>query len=127
MTPSLDDQVAEARPRVTEVTPNEAKERVDAQPGALIVDVREPHEWDMGHIAGAILVPLGDLPHRADPASQYADPRLTQRRDTLIVAQCATGKRSIVAADVLQKLGYTNVVSMTGGFLFWARQGLPID
>lgn len=129
MSPSLDDLIAEARPRVKEVDPTEAKSMVEAAAaaGALIVDVREPHEWDMGHIPGAILIPLGDLAARANPASPHADPRLVGHPDAVIVAQCATGKRSIVAADILQKLGYTNVTSMRGGFLFWARSGFPID
>lgn len=127
MTPSFDDMVNEARARVKEVTPDEAKALVDAQPGSVIVDVREPHEWDLGHIPGAVLVPLAEVASRADAASPSADPRLTAHPEALIVTQCATGKRSILAADVLQKLGYTNVVSMRGGFMFWARQGLPID
>jgi rhodanese-related sulfurtransferase len=127
MTPSFDEIVEEARPRVREVLPEDAKSMVEAAPDAIIVDVREPHEWDMGHIAGAIHIPLGDLPAAADPASPTADPRLTGHTGAVIVTQCATGKRSIVAADVLQKLGYADVASMRGGFLFWARQGFPID
>ena len=125
--PSLDDMVQEARPRVREVSADEAKAMVDAEPGALIVDVREPHEWDMGHIPGAILAPLGMVRGMADAASPMAVPELTAAAGALVVTQCATGKRSIVAADILQKLGFTNVVSMRGGFFGWARLGLPID
>jgi rhodanese-related sulfurtransferase len=127
VSPTFEELVEEARPRVKEVSPTEAKDLVDGTPGAIIVDVREPHEWEMGHIAGAILVPLGQLPEVADPASPRADPRLTENSGVAIVAQCATGKRSILAADILQKLGYRNVSSMTGGFFFWARQGYPIE
>lgn len=125
--PSLEDMVQEARPRVREVSADEAKAMVDAEPGALIVDVREPHEWDMGHIPGAILAPLGMVRGMADAASPMAVPELTAAAGALVVTQCATGKRSIVAADILQKLGFTNVVSMRGGFFGWARLGLPID
>lgn len=127
MTPSFEEQVNQARSRVREVTPDEAKAMVDAEPGSVIMDVREAHEWDLGHIAGAIHVPLGDVHARADTSSPSADPSLTAHPEALIVTQCATGKRSILAADLLQNLGYSNVVSMRGGFMFWARQGLPID
>lgn len=125
--PSFEEQVNQARSRVREVTPDEAKAMVDAEPGSLILDVREAHEWEQGHIAGAVHVPLGDVPARADMSSPAADPALTAHREALIVTQCATGKRSILAADLLQNLGYSKVVSMRGGFMFWARQGLPID
>lgn len=125
--PSLDEMVQQARSRVREVSADEARAMVDAEPGALIVDVREPHEFDMGHIPGALLVPLGRVGVMADASSPMALPELTAATGNLVVTQCATGKRSIVAADILQKLGYTNVVSMRGGFFGWARLGLPID
>ncbi|HEU5003924.1 MAG TPA: rhodanese-like domain-containing protein [Actinomycetota bacterium] len=125
--PSLDDMVHEARSRVREVSADEAKAMVDSEPGALIVDVREPHEFDMGHIPGAILAPLGRVRDLGDARSPMALAELTAATGNLVVTQCATGKRSIVAADILQKLGYANVVSMRGGFFGWARLGLPID
>jgi len=126
VSPSWEEMVAEARTRVREIDPTEAKDLADGQ-GAIILDVREPHEWEDAHIAGAILVPLGQLQGAADPGSPGADARLTEHKDTAIVAQCETGKRSLVAADMLMKLGYSNVSSMTGGILFWARKGYPID
>lgn len=126
MSPSWEEMVAEARTRVHEIDPTEAKELADSK-GAIIVDVREPHEWDDAHIPGAILVPLGQLQAAADPGSPTAEARLTDHKDTPIVAHCETGKRSLVGADILMKLGYSNVSSMTGGILFWARKGYPID
>ncbi|MGH2718073.1 MAG: rhodanese-like domain-containing protein [Actinomycetota bacterium] len=126
MSPSWEETVAAAKERVREIDPTEAKELAEGQ-GAIILDVREPHEWDDAHIEGAILVPLGQLQSAADPNSPSADPRLTEHKGTPIVAQCETGKRSAVAADILMNLGYENVSSMTGGILFWARKGYPID
>jgi rhodanese-related sulfurtransferase len=119
--------VEAARPNVREISAAEAKEMVEADPDALVLDVREPHEWDMGHIPGAVLVPLGQLDLLADPSGPRPDPDLTERTAKLIVTHCATGKRSILAADLLQKLGYRNVVSMKAGFVGWAREGYPID
>ena len=127
MATRFEQMLEEARRNVREVTPAEAKEMLDADAEALVLDVREGHEWDLGHIPGAVLVPLGQLELQADPAGPRPNTELTGRTDKLIVAQCATGKRSILAADLLQKLGYRNVVSMRSGFVGWARQGLPID
>ncbi|MGH2770274.1 MAG: rhodanese-like domain-containing protein, partial [Actinomycetota bacterium] len=72
-------------------------------------------------------VPLGMLQTRADPASPGADPALTSGQETLVIAYCARGERSLLAADTLQKLGYRNVVSMRGGFMDWARRGYPVE
>jgi rhodanese-related sulfurtransferase len=127
MATQFEQMVEQARRNVREVSPAEAREMLNAEAGGVIVDVREVNEWDLGHIPGAVNVPLGQLGSRADASSPNADSELTGRADALIVTQCATGKRSILAADLLQKLGYRNVVSMRGGFVSWARQGLPID
>jgi len=127
MVTQFEQMVEEARRNVREVSAAEAKEMLDGDAGAMVLDVREVNEWDLGHIPGAIHVPLGQLGPRADSSSPNADPDLTGRAGTLVVAHCATGKRSILAADLLQKLGYRNVVSMRGGFVSWAREGLPID
>src|SRR3979411_246531 len=104
--PSFSDMVEAVRPNVREVSAAEAKQMVEADPDALILDVRGPHEWDAGHIPGAVLVPLGQLDLVADPSGPRPNPDLTERTDKLIVAQCATGKRSILAAHALQTLGY---------------------
>ena len=125
--PSFSEMVEAARPNVREVSAAEAKEMVEADADALVLDVREPHEWDMGHIPNAVLVPLGQLDLVADPSGPRPNPDLTERTAKLIVTHCATGKRSILAADLLQKLGYSNVVSMKAGFVGWAREGYPID
>lgn len=125
--PSFSQMVEAARPNVREITPAEAKGMVEAQPDALILDVREDHEWAAGHIPGAVHVPLGQLDFQADPAGPRPNTELTSRTDKPIITQCHTGQRSILAADALQKMGYRNVVSMKAGIAGWARQGYPID
>ena len=127
MAMSYEDMLAQMRARIREVSPAEAKELLAAAPDGLVIDVRELHEWDTGHLPGAVHIPLAQLPARANPESPSADPALTAAKDRLIIAQCRTGQRSVVAADALQKLGYTNVASMRGGILLWARSGFPID
>ena len=63
----------------------------------------------------------------ADPTTPYAKPELAASYDACIVVQCASGGRSLLAAETLKKIGYTNVVSMSGGFNNWVQQGFPIE
>lgn len=112
--------LAEARKVVPEVTASQAKERLDSGQVDLILDVREPNEWDKGHIPGAMLAPRGLLEWYADPASPYAKPELTKNREARIVVHCAAGARSLLAAYTLKQMGYPNVASMAGGFTDWA-------
>jgi molybdopterin/thiamine biosynthesis adenylyltransferase/rhodanese-related sulfurtransferase len=115
--PSIAQIAAQVRPFIKEVQPEEAAQRREA--GVRVVDVREPSEWDAGHIPGAQLVPLGTV-------AQAATERLPDK-DEEIVVHCAAGVRSAVAAYQLQQLGYTNVRSMAGGFNAWRERGLPVE
>src|ERR1700704_5010098 len=106
---------ADLRKRVTEATPQEVQELLkgDVQLG----DVREKNEWDEGHLPGAAFVPKSYL-------EQWAEDRLPSK-DKPTILYSPGGVRSVRAADALQKLGYTNVISMTGGFNRWKDSGLP--
>ncbi len=119
--------VAEARQTIPEVTVAQAKEELDQGQVGLLLDVREPSEWDKGHIPGAVLAPRGMLEWYADPTTPYAKPEITTKRDTRIIVQCASGWRSLLAAETLKKMGYTHVVSMAGGFNEWSKQGFPVE
>jgi molybdopterin/thiamine biosynthesis adenylyltransferase len=103
------------RKRVKEATPQEVQELLtgDVQLG----DVREKNEWDEGHLPGAAFVPKSYL-------EQWAEDRLPSK-DKPTILYCAGGVRSVMAADALRTLGYTNVISMTGGFNRWKDAGLP--
>ncbi len=103
------------KPTVPEVTPEETRARQKA--GAVIVDVREPHEWREGHIPGAVLIPLGSLSGRLH--------ELTPSHDIILV--CRSGHRSLTAAQVLQRVGFPRVSNMTGGMMSWIRQRLPVS
>ena len=118
--------VAEARKTIPEITAAQAKKELDQGQAALLLDVREPAEWDKGHIPGAVPAPRGMLEWYADPTTPYAKPEITTNRDARIIVQCASGGRSMLAAETLKKMGY-NVVNMTGGFNEWAKQGLPVE
>ncbi len=119
--------VAEARQTVPELTVAQAREELDQGHANLLLDVREPAEWEKGHIPGVLLVPRGMLEWYADPTTPYAKPELTTQRDARIIVTCASGGRSMLAAETLRKMGYTDVVNMAGGFNEWSKQGFPVE
>ncbi|MBY0505188.1 MAG: molybdopterin-synthase adenylyltransferase MoeB [Bryobacteraceae bacterium] len=99
-------------PPAGELEPREVKAKFDRGESFLLVDVREPHEWQIGRIDGAKLIPLGDLPQRLaelDPAAE-------------IVMHCKAGGRSAKAVALLKEKGYANVTNMKGGILLWSDQ-----
>jgi phage shock protein E len=104
----------DAKTRVREVSPTEAA-RQQAQ-GAVLVDVRESEEFANGHAKGAIHLSKGVIELRIE--ENVPDP------STPIICYCGGGSRSALAADNLQKMGYTNVASMAGGFKGWKQEGL---
>jgi molybdopterin/thiamine biosynthesis adenylyltransferase/rhodanese-related sulfurtransferase len=87
--------------------------------GATLIDVREQVEWDAGHIAGSLFIPRGILGEEI--AAAVPD------HGTEIVVYCRSGARSALGTQLLQQLGYTNVVNMAGGILAWDAAGLPIE
>ncbi|MHB0922440.1 MAG: rhodanese-like domain-containing protein [Bellilinea sp.] len=83
--------------------------------GAFMLDVREPDEWNAGHIPEATLIPLGELESRLDELP----------RDQQIVVVCRSGNRSATGRDILLDAGFKEVTSMGGGMNSWVSQGLP--
>ena len=119
MAPTIKDLMGEIRARVREATPAEVKARLDRGEPLALIDVREKEEVDQGLIPGATHVPRGFLELRIEG--------LIPDRKTPIVAYCAGGNRSLLAAEGLQRLGYENVVSMTGGYTRWRDEGKPVS
>jgi molybdopterin/thiamine biosynthesis adenylyltransferase len=117
--PSIAEIAAQVRRFITEVQADEVGAQLGSAQAPRIVDVREQHEWDAGHIPGAEHIPLGTV-------AQVAAERLPKKEER-IVLHCAAGVRSAVAAYQLQQIGYTNVSSMAGGFGAWRELGLPIE
>ena len=109
------DWFADLRKRVREATPQEVQALLEGD--VQLGDVREKNEWDEGHLPGAAFVPKSYL-------EQWAEDRLPNK-DKPTILYCAGGVRSVMAADALHKLGYTNVISMSGGFNRWKDAGLP--
>jgi molybdopterin/thiamine biosynthesis adenylyltransferase/rhodanese-related sulfurtransferase len=112
---SFRDLLKAAKSEITEVDTEGAAERIAA--GASVLDVREPEEYDAGALAGALHIPRGHL-------ESQVESKLTDKT-TPVVVYCAGGVRSAFAARTLQELGYTDVVSMDGGFGRWKDEGRP--
>jgi len=121
------DMLAEARKTVPEISAAEAKSKLERREVDLIVDVREPKEWDSGHIPGALHAPRGMIEWYADPSYANHKAQLAEAREKNVVIHCATGGRSLLAAQSLQRLGFKNVSSMAGGFNDWSAKGLPVE
>lgn len=112
-------QLVEAtRKRIRETTVDAIKARLDRGDRFHLVDVREESEWARDHLPGAIHLGKGVL--ERDVEQRLPDPQAE------IVLYCGGGFRSALAADALQQMGYTNVLSMDGGIRDWREKGFPL-
>jgi rhodanese-related sulfurtransferase len=109
--------VNETRPRVREITVEEARSRLARNPHAALIDVREDHEWAAGHAAEAEHLGRGVL--ERDIERLHPDP------GTELLLYCGGGFRSVLAADMAQRMGYTNVHSIIGGWKAMTVDGWP--
>ena len=109
--------VNDAKSRVREVTLEEAKARLLANPAAVLMDVREDHEWAAGHAAQAVHLGKGILERDLE--------RLYPDKDRELILYCGGGFRSALSADAAQKMGYTRVFSLIGGYKALASAGWP--
>jgi molybdopterin/thiamine biosynthesis adenylyltransferase/rhodanese-related sulfurtransferase len=103
---------------IEEIDASRARDYI-AEESPAVVDVRERDEWDEGHIPGAVHVPRGHLESRVE--------RAVPDKARPVVVYCAAGNRSAFAAKTLEEMGYENVVSLTGGFTDWKRNGFPFE
>jgi molybdopterin/thiamine biosynthesis adenylyltransferase/rhodanese-related sulfurtransferase/molybdopterin converting factor small subunit len=97
------------------IEPQEVKRKLDRGDDFLLIDVREPHEFQIARIPGSRLIPLGELPKRLNELNPDAD----------IVAHCKSGARSQKAVDLLKQSGFKHVRNMTGGILAWSDKVDP--
>ena len=111
----FDQLAAKAKSRIREVSAQEANQQ--RKEGAILIDVRETEEFAKGHAEGAVHISRGVLELRIEQAVPEVS--------TPIICYCGGGMRSALAAESLQKMGYTNVASMAGGMKAWNQEGLP--
>jgi rhodanese-related sulfurtransferase len=109
--------VNEAKSNIKEVTVDQTHERI--KNGAQLIDVREDNEWNSGHAKDAIHLGRGII--ERDIIKQIPD------KNAELILYCGGGFRSALSADNLQKMGYTNVYSMDGGWKAWKESGAPIE
>ena len=110
--------VDDAKTRVRETNVGEVKRRIDRGDKFLLMDVREESEYAKDHLPGAIHLGKGVI--ERDIEQRVPDPK------TPVVLYCGGGFRSALSADNLQKMGYTNVLSMDGGVRGWREKGFPM-
>ena len=110
--------VNDAKTRIKEEDFRETKKRLDAGEKIILVDTREDAEWVRGHIPGAIHLGRGIIERDIE--------KTVPDKSTPIVLYCGGGFRSALAADNLQKMGYSNVISMDGGWRGWTEASFPI-
>ena len=111
------DLVADAKKKITEISPTDAAAKAKSSSDAVIVDVRDKDEFDELHIPDAVHMSRGMV--ELEVEDKFPD------RKTTIICHCGGGGRSALAAESLQKMGYKNVRSMAGGFRAWKTAGLP--
>ncbi len=110
--------VNNTRPRVRELTVEEARARLARNPGAILMDVREDQEWQAGHAVQAMHLGRGVL--ERDLEGRIPDPA------TEILMYCGGGYRSVLAADAAQQMGYRQVFSIIGGYKAMVTDGWPM-
>lgn len=111
--------VDELKTNVREVSVRETQARLRDNPDAHLIDIREDSEWANGYAAGAEHIGKGVIERDIEEK--------VPRKDAELILYCGGGFRSILAADALQKMGYTNVASMAGGWREWRDSGAPVE
>jgi rhodanese-related sulfurtransferase len=109
--------VNEVKPRIKETNIVDVKKRMDSGEKFLLVDVRDDHEWAGGHLPGAVHMSRGLIERDIEVKVPETSIKM--------ILYCGGGFRSALVADNLQKMGYTNVESMDGGWRGWLEAGLP--
>lgn len=111
--------VDDAKSRVREISVADTRQRMRANRDAKLIDVREDKEWDAAHAAGAVHLGKGIIERDIETA--------VPDKDTELILYCGGGYRSALAGDSLQRMGYTNVFSMAGGWRAWQEAGGEIE
>ena len=110
------DLINEAKSRIKEVTPAEAL--ADEAENLVYLDCREPQEYNLGHIPGAVFIPRGQMETKIEAVIP---------RDKKVVIYCASGNRSALAAETMMQMGYSDVASMSDGFRGWVDAGGDVE
>jgi rhodanese-related sulfurtransferase len=116
---AFDAMVKEAKSRIKEIDPAQLKAMQAAAEPVTLIDVREDNEWATEHAQGAVHISRGMLEREIESRGT--------KKDAKLVLYCRSGARSALATDTLQKMGFTNAVSLTGGITAYKAAGLPVE
>jgi len=117
--PTYQDRLSHLKKTLKEVAPEDVQKMIEVKEKITLIDVRESEEYRSGHLPGAVSVPRGFLEMRIEEAIvDHTAP---------LVMYCAGGVRSLFATETLKNMGYTSVLSMTGGFNGWAKKGFSVE
>lgn len=112
------DLVEEARARIREISAADVKAMLERGDAVVLLDVREPNEWNLGHIPKAVHIPRGNLESKVEGLVP---------REAKVVVYCARANRSALAADTMHVMGYTDVASLAGGWGDWMAVDGPVE
>jgi rhodanese-related sulfurtransferase len=112
------DLVEDARTRIREISAADVKAMIERAEPAIYLDVREPNEWNLGHLPKAVHIPRGNLESKVEALVP---------RDAKVIIYCARANRSALAADTMQVMGYTDVASLAGGWSDWMAVDGPVE
>jgi len=104
---------------ITEIMPWDLEEKLESEAKPILIDIREPYEYDAMHIEDSLLVPRGILETACEFNFEETIPKLAEARDKEIIVLCRSGNRSVLAAAMMQELGYNNVASLKTGLRGW--------
>ncbi len=113
---TMQELISQAKQYITEIDPGSAK-NIIANSSPIVIDVREEHEFNAGHLDSALLIPRGQLEFKVGDVEPMAD------KSAAIIVYCGSGGRSALAAQTLQNMGYANVLSIAGGYQAWKQLG----
>lgn len=117
--------IEETRGKVAELFPWDVEERINNEK-VLVVDIREPYEFEAMHIENSINIPRGVLETSCEYDFEETVPELVEARNETVLLVCRSGNRSLFAADVLQQMGYTKVYSLKTGLRGWNEADQPL-
>lgn len=120
------DLITECVSQITEVMPWDVDQLRQDHPDLLLLDIREPYEFQAAHIENSINVPRGVLETACEYGYEDTVPELVEARDRAILVICRSGNRSVLATNVMQQLGYQNVLSLKTGLRGWNDYELPL-
>lgn len=120
------DLIEECKQHVNEVFPWDVEDMLEANPELLLVDVREPYEYDAMHVENSILAPRGILETCCEYDFDETIPALATGREKEVLVICRSGNRSLLAARTMQLMGFQNVASLKTGLRGWNESDLPL-